>query len=93
MSMGLVLGITLKFYTSVAKRLKLRVIIFWSLIFTFVEVTEENLVGWPFCPPPLLFLKSIKATDDEANKGHAPLKKRLFVRVNQAPFMNKKINK
>ena len=46
-----------------------------------------------FLHPPLLFLKSIKATDDEANKGHAPLKKRLFVRVNQAPFMNKKINK
>ena len=48
-----------------------------SLIFTFVEITEENLVGWPFCPPPprLPFLRSIKAADDETIQGHALIKK------------------
>ena len=36
------------FYTSVAKRLKLNVRKFLGLIPTFVEVTGEKLVGWPF---------------------------------------------
>ena len=39
----------LKFYTSLAKVLKLKVRKFWKLIPTFVEVTEEKLVGRPFC--------------------------------------------
>ena len=34
-----------KFYTSVANELKLKVRKFWGLIFTFVEVTWEKLVG------------------------------------------------
>ena len=33
---------TMKFYTSVAKGLKLRK--FWGLILTFVKVTNENFV-------------------------------------------------
>ena len=37
-------GKTLKFYTSVAKGLKLKMRKFWMLIRTFVEVTGENLV-------------------------------------------------
>ena len=43
----------LKFYTSVAKGLKLKVRKFWELIPTFVEVTGGKLVGGPFWPPIL----------------------------------------
>ena len=42
-NLGLALGIGLKFYTSVGKRLKLKVKRFWGLIPTFVEVTGEKL--------------------------------------------------
>ena len=41
--MGLALSTNLKFYTSVAKGLKLKVRNFGGLIPTFVEVTEEKL--------------------------------------------------
>ena len=51
-NMRLELDITLKFYISVAKELKLKVKEFWGLISTFVEVTGEKLLGCPFCPPP-----------------------------------------
>ena len=51
-NLGLALGTNLKFYTSVAKGLKLKVRKFWGLIPTFVEVTGERLVGGPFCPHP-----------------------------------------
>ena len=44
-NLGLALGTNLKFYTSVAKGLKLKVRKFWGLIPTFVEITEEKLVG------------------------------------------------
>ena len=37
-----------------AKGLKLKVRKFWGLIPAFAEVTEENLVGGPFCPPHIL---------------------------------------
>ena len=50
--LGLALGTNLKFYTSVAKGLKLKVKKFWGLNHTFVEVTGEKLVGGPFCPTP-----------------------------------------
>ena len=40
-------GKNLKFYTSVAKWLKVKVRMFWGLIPTFVEVTGEKLVGSP----------------------------------------------
>ena len=43
--LGLALGMALKFYASVAKRLKLKVKKFLRLIFMFVEVTVEKLVG------------------------------------------------
>ena len=46
--MGLTLGITLKFYTSVAKGLKLKVRKLWRLIQTFVEVIWDRLVWCPF---------------------------------------------
>ena len=46
------LGMALKFYTSVTKRLKLKVRKFLELVPTFVEVTEEKLVRGAFLPPP-----------------------------------------
>ena len=51
--MGLGLGTNLKFYTSVGKGLKLKVRKFWGLIPTFVEVTEEKLVGEGDFGPPI----------------------------------------
>ena len=47
-NLGLALGTNLKFYTSVAKGLKLKVRKFWGLIPTFLEVTGEKLVGGAF---------------------------------------------
>ena len=40
---GLALGMVMKFYTCVAKGLKLKVRKFWELTSTFVEVTGKNL--------------------------------------------------
>ena len=51
-NLGLVLGTDLKFYTSMTKGLKQKVRKFWGLIPTFVEVTEEKLVGGGFLSPP-----------------------------------------
>ena len=55
-NLGLALGTNLKFYTSEAKGLKLKVRKFSELISTFVEVTGEELVVVVvlafFCPPP-----------------------------------------
>ena len=43
---------TLKFYASAAKGLKLKARKFQGLIPTFVEVTKgKNCKGWGFCPP------------------------------------------
>ena len=42
----------LKFYTSVAKELKLKVIKLCGLIPKFVEYTRENLVGGSLFAPP-----------------------------------------
>ena len=42
--MGLAVGMALKFYTSVAKRLKIKARKFLGLIYTFVEVTGGKLV-------------------------------------------------
>ena len=41
-NLGLALGMVLKFYTSVTKRLKLKIRKFWRLISTFVEVTGKK---------------------------------------------------
>ena len=49
-NLGLALGMNLKFYTSVAKGLILKVRKFWGLVPTFVEVTWEKLVGDLFGP-------------------------------------------
>ena len=53
-NLGLVLGRKLQFYTSVAKRLKLKLRKFWGLIPTFVEIIGKKLVGGAFLPPPIL---------------------------------------
>ena len=50
-NLGLALGINLKFYTSVAKGLKLKVRKCWGLIPTFAEDTGKKLVGEPFSSP------------------------------------------
>ena len=44
----------LRFYTSVAKGLKIKVIKLWELIHAFVKVTVEKLVGRSICPTPIL---------------------------------------
>ena len=51
-NLGLALGTNLKFYTSMVKELMLKVRKFWGLIPTFVEVSEENLVGGGIFVPP-----------------------------------------
>ena len=51
-NLGLVLGTALRFYTSVAKGLELKVRKFWGLIFTFLEVTGgKTSSGGNFLPP------------------------------------------
>ena len=56
-NLGLALDMAFKFYTSVAKELRLKFIMFSELIPTFVEVTREKLVGgsfWTLPPPPIV---------------------------------------
>ena len=56
---------TLKFYTSVANELKLKVRNFGGLSLTFVEVTGEKLVvGGPFLPPPRPILNRVKDSEN-----------------------------
>ena len=52
-NLELALGTDLNFYTSVVKRLELKVRKFWGLIPTFVEVTGEKLVVGGGLPPIL----------------------------------------
>ena len=58
-NLGLAVGTNLKFYTTVAKVLKLKVRKFWGLSPTFVEVTGEKLVGGPFGHTPLPILNRV----------------------------------
>ena len=51
-NLGLALGRNLIFFNSVVKGLKLKVRKFWGPNPTFVEVTEEKLVGGFFAHPP-----------------------------------------
>ena len=62
-NLGLALSMTIKFYTNVAKRLKLKLRMFWELIRTFVEVTGKKLVRGTFLSsphPPLSILIRVK---------------------------------
>ena len=65
-NLRLALGMALKFYTSVAKELKLKVKKFWGLIRTFVEVTWKKLVGG--FPPILNRVKVKRAQEARVNK-------------------------
>ena len=58
---GLALDMALKFYTRVAKGLKLKVRKLWGLISTFVEVIGEKSADGTFCP---LFLNRVKVNLD-----------------------------
>ena len=49
-NLGMTLGTNFKFYTSMAKGLKLKVRKFLGLISTFVKTTSEKLIGQPFWP-------------------------------------------
>ena len=53
-NLGLPLGMALEFYTSIAKRLKLKVRMFLRLV---LEVTEEKMVDEEL-PPPLILNRS-----------------------------------
>ena len=69
--MGLALGMALKFYTSLAKGLKLKVKRFLGIKFTFVEVAGEKLVGGGGSlspPPPLYWIGLIVALDFPLNE-------------------------
>ena len=60
-TLGLARGMTLKFYASMEKGLKLKVRNFCGLSPSFVEVTGEKLVrGGMFAPPPSI-LNRVKA--------------------------------
>ena len=52
-NLGMSIGMSLQFYTSVAKGSKLKVREILGLILTFVEVTEEKLAGNLFAPATL----------------------------------------
>ena len=58
-NLRLTLSMNLKFYTCMAKGLKLKARKFWGLIPTFLEVTGEKLVGGSFCPPPAPILNRV----------------------------------
>ena len=67
-NLGLAQGTTLKFYTTVTKGLKLKVIKFCELIHTFVEVSGEKMEGGIFtpAPPPILNkVNKVKKTKTE----------------------------
>ena len=49
--MVVMVGRDLRFYTSVAKGLKVKLRKFWGLIHTFVEVTEKKMLGGAFLAP------------------------------------------
>ena len=55
-NLGLALAMALKFYTSVAKGLKLKVRKFWGLISTFVEVCRWKTGRGAFYPPSWIWL-------------------------------------
>ena len=62
-NLGLAWGVTLTFYTSASKGLKLKVRKFWEQISAFVDVTEEKLEkggGFSLSPSSFLILKELR---------------------------------
>ena len=64
-NLGLALDMNLKFYTSEAKGLKLKVRMFYGLVPTFVEVTGEKVAGDPLLPtlPPILNRVNVRSSE------------------------------
>ena len=63
------LGLALKFYSSVAKWLKLKVRKIWGLIFTLVEV-KEKLVRRVFPPSSWIILKRVNIENFPFNRSY-----------------------
>ena len=76
-NLGLALGKTLKFYTSVAKWLKLKVRKIWGLSPTFVEVKWEKLAGGFFA----------QISDIEGHRAAATTKTGLSVSTLSGTFL------
>ena len=70
-NLGLALGVTLTFYTSVAKGLKLKLRKFFGLSPTFVEVTGEKLLERR--SPPLILNRVKKEIPSHHEQGEAPV--------------------
>ena len=69
--MKVVVGMHLKFYTSMRKGLKLKDKKVLRLISTFIEVTRKKLVGWPFSPPSRLNLLQMIMSDNRNLLDHS----------------------
>ena len=72
-NLGPTIGTNLKFYTSVAKGLKLKVRKFLGLILTFLEGTGEKLVGKGLLAPnlPSVYNLELQYTISQVDrKGH-----------------------
>ena len=69
-NLGLALSISLKFYSSVAKKLILKFRKFWELVPTFLEVTGGKPIvgGGGFLAPPILN----RVNQLSENKGSTP---------------------
>ena len=89
-NLRLALGTNLKFYTSVAKGLKLKVRKFWGLIPTFAKVTEERLVRSAFLSSPSIFNR-VKAVVDEGELAtdNNRKKKSEVLQVHRYPLCDK----
>ena len=79
---GLALGTNLKFYTSVAKGLKLKVRMFWGQISTFLEVTGGKLaVGAFLAPSPPTWIGLIKLSVKKSIKCSIQKQCKSFLRL------------
>ena len=88
-NLGLAPGMVLKFYTSVAKGLKLKIKEVWGLILTFVEGTGEKLVGRPFAalPPPLILNRIKSSANCFMAKKEISSKRKIFVELLWKTFL------
>ena len=95
-NLGLALRMTLKFHTSVAKVLKLKLKKFCGLSPTFVEVTGKKLVGGPLwpplpSPPPILNRVNVCLMDTTLNKTYLQSTRgwfRLLISLNPQKNVN-----
>ena len=82
-NLRLTLDMTLKFYTSVAKGLKLKVRQFLGISPTFVKVAGEKLVGGGAlcCPPPPILnrAKTKKSLPNECDKLVLPTSRAILI--------------